>query len=189
MDDCIGSGIAAGILLPFGGVWPKIGDDVFIAPTATVIGDVEVDDEAVIIFGCTIRGDTNWIKIGKRSNLQDHVVIHVNEGRDSASIGDRVSVGHAVLLHACELQDGCMVGMRASVMDGCVVERGAMVAGGAVLVPRTVVRSGELWGGAPARFMRPLKESEREYLIRVPDQYYRLGTQYRSEGIGMRSEN
>ncbi len=82
-----------------------------------------------------------------------------------------------------------MVGMRASVMDGSVVERGAMVAGGAVVVPRTVVKSGELWGGAPAHFMRPLKESEQEYLLRVPNQYYRLAEQYRSEGIGLRSES
>jgi carbonic anhydrase/acetyltransferase-like protein (isoleucine patch superfamily) len=74
--------------------------------------------------------------------------------------------------------------MRASVMDGSVIESGSLVAGGAVVVPRTVVRSGELWGGAPARFMRPLKEEEKEYLKRVPDQYYRLGQQYRSEGIG-----
>lgn len=177
-------GFEGGLILPFKGVWPKIGNDVFIAPTATVIGDVEVADEAVIMFGCTVRGDTNWIKIGKHSNLQDHVVIHVNEGREPTSIGERVSVGHSVLLHACELQDGCLIGMRASVMDGAVIESGSLVAGGAVVVPRTVVKSGELWGGAPARFMRPLKEQEKEYLQRVPDQYYGLGVQYRSEGIG-----
>ena len=126
------------------GAWPRIGNDVFIAPTATVIGDVEIKDEAVIMYGCTVRGDTNWIKIGQRSNLQDHVVIHVNEGGSPTSIGQRVSVGHSVLLHACELQDGCLIGMRASVMDDAAVESGAMVAGGAVVVPRTIVRSGEL---------------------------------------------
>ena len=184
MADAARPGFEGGLILPFKGVWPKVGDDVFIAPTATVIGDVEVADEAVVMFGCTVRGDTNWIKIGKHSNLQDHVVIHVNEGREPTSIGERVSVGHSVLLHACELQDGCLIGMRASVMDGSVIESGSLVAGGAVVVPRTVVKSGELWGGAPARFMRPLKEEEKEYLKRVPDQYYRLGQQYRREGIG-----
>ena len=177
-------GFEGGLILPFKGIWPKIGEDVFIAPTATVIGDVEIADEAVIMFGCTVRGDTNWIKIGKHSNLQDHVVIHVNAGKEPTSIGERVSVGHSVLLHACELQDGCLIGMRASVMDGAVIESGSLVAGGAVVVPRTVVKSGELWGGAPARFMRLLKDQEKEYLERVPDQYYRLGVQYRSEGIG-----
>lgn len=184
MKNEIRPGFEGGLILPFKGVWPKIGDDVFIAPTATIIGDVEIADEAVIMFGCTVRGDTNWIKIGKHSNLQDHVVIHVNAGKEPTSIGERVSVGHSVLLHACELQDGCLIGMRASVMDGAVIESGSLVAGGAVVVPRTVVKSGELWGGAPARFMRPLKEQEKEYLERVPDQYYRLGLQYRSEGIG-----
>jgi carbonic anhydrase/acetyltransferase-like protein (isoleucine patch superfamily) len=184
MKNEIRPGFEGGLILPFKGVWPKIGDDVFIAPTATVIGDVEIADETVIMFGCTVRGDTNWIKIGKHSNLQDHVVIHVNAGKEPTSIGERVSVGHSVLLHACELQDGCLIGMRASVMDGAVIESGSFVAGGAVVVPRTVVKSGELWGGAPARFMRPLKEQEKEYLERVPDQYYRLGLQYRSEGIG-----
>jgi len=74
--------------------------------------------------------------------------------------------------------------MRASVMDGALVESGSLVVGGAVVVPRTVVKSGELWGGAPARFMHLLKDQEKEYLERVPDQYYRLGVQYRSEGIG-----
>ena len=177
-------GFEGGLILPFKGIWPKIWEDVFIAPTATVIGDVEIADEAVIMFGCTVRGDTNWIKIGKHSNLQDHVVIHVNAGKEPTSIGERVSVGHSVLLHACELQDGCLIGMRASVMDGAVIESGSLVAGGAVVVPRTVVKSGELWGGAPARFMRLLKDQEKEYLERVPDQYYRLGVQYRSEGIG-----
>jgi gamma-carbonic anhydrase len=184
MDNETRPGFEGGLILPFKGMWPKIGNDVFIAPTATVIGDVEVADEAVIMFGCTVRGDTNWIKIGKHSNLQDHVVIHVNAGKEPTSIGERVSVGHSVLLHACELQDGCLIGMRASVMDGAVIESGSLVAGGAVVVPRTVVKSGELWGGAPARFMRPLKDEEKEYLVRVPDQYYRLGLQYRSEGIG-----
>ena len=178
-------GFEGGLRLPFKGVRPKIGDDVFIAPTATVIGDVEIAAEAVIMFGCTVRGDTNWIKIGERSNLQDHVVIHVNEGGSPTSIGDRVSVGHSVLLHACELQDECLIGMRASVMDDAVVESGAMVAGGAVVVPRTVVKSGELWGGAPARFMRSLKDQERKYILRVPNQYYVLGAQYRDEGIGV----
>tara|TARA_S200000501_G_C20455149_1_gene582654 strand:+ start:20 stop:607 length:588 start_codon:yes stop_codon:yes gene_type:complete len=177
-------GFEGGLILPFKGIWPKIGEDVFIAPTATIIGDVEIADEAVIMFGCTVRGDTNWIKVGKHSNLQDHVVIHVNAGKEPTSIGERVSVGHSVLLHACELQDGCLIGMRASVMDGAVIESGSLVAGGAVVVPRTVVKSGELWGGAPARFMRLLKDQEKEYLERVPDQYYRLGVQYRSEGIG-----
>ena len=111
--------------------------------------------------------------------------MHVNEGGSPTSLGDRVSVGHSVLLHACELQDGCLIGMRASVMDDSVVESGAMVAGGSVVVPRTVVKSGELWGGSPAKFMRPLKDREKEYLIRVPDQYYGLGAQYRREGIGV----
>ena len=75
--------------------------------------------------------------------------------------------------------------MRASVMDDAVVESGAMVAGGAVVVPRTVVKSGELWGGAPARYMRSLKDQERKYILRVPNQYYGLGAQYRDEGIGV----
>ena len=185
MDNTITSDFQRGLILPFKGIWPKIGDDVFIAPTATIIGDVEVADEVVVMFGCTVRGDTNWIKIGKHSNLQDHVVIHVNEGGEPTRIGNRVSVGHSVLLHACELHDECLIGMRASIMDGAIVESRAMVAGGAVVVPRTIVKSDELWGGTPARFMRPLKNEEKEYLERVPDQYYGLGLQYRREGIGL----
>ena len=145
MSDATRPGFEGGLFLPFKGAWPRIGNDVFIAPTATVIGDVEIEDEAVIMYGCTVRGDTNWIKIGKRSNLQDHVVIHVNEGGSPTSIGQRVSVGHSVLLHACELQDGCLIGMRASVMDDAVVESGAMVAGGAVVA--SGVRAG---GPAPS---------------------------------------
>ena len=178
-------GFEGGLILPYKGVWPKIGKDVFIAPTATVIGDVEIGDESTVLYGCIIRGDVNWIRIGNYTNLQDGTIVHVNKDGETPTIGDRVSVGPSVMLHGCELQDECMIGMRAMIMDGAVVESGALVAGGAMVTPRTVVKSGELWGGAPARLMRPLKESEVAYIKQIPHNYHEIGQQYLSEGIGI----
>ncbi len=145
-----------GTILPHCGQMPRIADDAFIAPGATVIGDVEIGALSGIWYGCILRGDVHAIRIGKRTNIQDGTVIHVTGGLTATIIGDGVTVGHMALIHGCTLEDNSFVGMRATVMDGCVVESGAMVAAGALLPPNKRVPSGELWAGSPAKFMRQL---------------------------------
>jgi carbonic anhydrase/acetyltransferase-like protein (isoleucine patch superfamily) len=172
------------LIKPFEGATPKIAPDAFIAETAVVIGAVEVGAESSIWYGCVLRGDSNSIKIGARTNIQDGTIIHVNHEREGAAgtkttIGSDVTVGHMALLHACTLEDGSFVGMKACVMDGVVVESGAMVAAGALVTPGKRVKRGELWAGSPAKLMRPLSEKEIAYFAYSARHYAELAASYR----------
>ena len=149
------------ILLPFNGISPKIHPSAFIADNATIIGDVQIGEEASIWYGCVIRGDVNAIRIGARSNIQDGTVIHVASHRPGqqglpTEIGEDVTVGHMALLHACKVEDQSFVGMKACVLDGAVIEPKAMLAAGALLTPGKRLPSGELWAGSPAKHLRNL---------------------------------
>ena len=180
----------SGVVLPFGNLVPKIAGDAFIAANATVIGDVEIGALSGIWFGCVVRGDGNSIRIGERTNIQDGTVIHVNAERDGGrgavgwrtTIGSDITVGHMALLHACTLEDGAFVGMKAVVMDGCVVEGQGMVAAGALLTPGKRVRKGELWAGSPAKLMRQMSAAEFEYLTYSARHYVELAVAYRRQG-------
>ena len=180
----------SGLVVPFGNLVPKIAGDAFIAANATVIGDVEIGALSGIWFGCVVRGDGNSIRIGERTNIQDGTVIHVNAECDGGrgavgwrtTIGSDITVGHMALLHACTLEDGAFVGMKAVVMDGCVVEGQGMVAAGALLTPGKRVRKGELWAGSPARLMRQMSAAEFEYLTYSARHYVELAAAYRRQG-------
>ena len=170
---------------PFKGVSPTIHDSVFLAPTATVIGDVEIGEGTNIWFGCLVRGDMNVIRIGKRVNIQDLTVVHVDSRKYGTFIGDNVTIGHAAVIHACTLEDRCFVGMQACVMDGAVVETGAMVAAGALVPPGKTVKAGQLWAGTPARYMRECGDRENEMIERVPPEYWAMAQEYLKIGIGV----
>jgi len=172
------------LIRPYDGITPKIAPDAFIAETAVVIGNVEIGPQSGIWYGCVLRGDSNSIKIGARTNIQDGTIIHVNHEREGAVgtktiIGDDITVGHMALLHACTLEDGSFVGMKACVMDGVVVETGAMVAAGALVTPGKRVKRGELWAGSPAKLMRPLTEKEIAYFAYSAQHYAELAASYR----------
>lgn len=175
----------SGIVMPYKGVLPQIATDAFIASTAVVIGAVEIGAEASIWFGCVLRGDSNTIKIGPRTNIQDGTVIHVNHEREGAAgtkttIGADVTVGHMALLHACTVEDGAFIGMRACLMDGVHVESGAMVAAGALVTPGKRIRKGELWAGSPAKLMRPLTDKEMAYFAYSAEHYCKVAANYRN---------
>ncbi|HVI87578.1 MAG TPA: gamma carbonic anhydrase family protein [Dongiaceae bacterium] len=177
----------AGLIRAFGGQLPRIAADTFIAETATVIGQVEIGARSSVWYGCILRGDSNVIRIGARTNVQDGTVIHVNHEREGAlgtktTIGDDITIGHMALLHACTLEDGCFIGMKACVMDGVVVESGAMVAAGALVTPGKRVKRGELWAGSPAKFMRALTDKEMAYFGYSAAHYAELAASYRQEG-------
>jgi carbonic anhydrase/acetyltransferase-like protein (isoleucine patch superfamily) len=174
----------SGIVMPYKGVLPQIAADAFIASTAVVIGAVEIGAEASIWFGCVLRGDSNSIRIGARTNIQDGTVIHVNHEREGAAgtkttIGADVTVGHMALLHACTVEDGAFIGMKACLMDGVHVESGAMVAAGALVTPGKRIRKGELWAGSPAKLMRPLTEKEMAYFAYSAKHYCDVAATYR----------
>mgnify|MGYP000597823861 FL=1 len=170
----------SGIVLPYRGVVPRLAPDVFVAPGACVIGDVEIGAGSNIWFQCAVRGDVNSIRIGARTNLQDGTIVHVSR-RDNgqAEIEDEVTVGHKVLLHACRLHSRSFVGMGAIVMDDAEVETGAMLAAGSLLTPRKRVPTGALWAGRPAVHMRDLTADEIAYNAATATHYSQMAAEYR----------
>ena len=165
-------------LLPYRGIYPNIGARVFLAPGAAVIGDVEIGDDSSVWFGCVIRADVNVVRIGERTNIQDGAVVHVAKEGQGTFIGSDITIGHMALLHACTLEDGCFVGMRATIMDGCFVERGAMVAAGAVVTPNQRVTAGHIWAGTPAKPIRELTDEDRVALAKLAPRYVALAADY-----------
>ncbi len=176
-----------GVIASYRGIAPQIDDTAFIAENAVVVGDVVIGARSSLWYGCILRGDVNHIRIGNDTNLQDGTVVHVNSQKWPTIVGDRVTVGHMALLHACTLADDCMVGMRATVMDGAVVQSGALVAAGALVTPETVVPSGQVWAGAPAKYMRDFAADDQAMLDYIWPEYTDLGTEYRAAGVGLRA--
>ncbi len=167
------------IIRPYKGIWPRIGKDVFIAPGAAIIGDVEIGDGASVWFQCVLRGDVAKITVGANTNIQDGSIVHVSRrAPGEAVIGDNVTIGHNVIIHACTLESGCFIGMGAIVMDHSVVESGAMVAAGALVTPRKRIPAGELWGGRPATLMRVLSEEEAAYNGKTIASYQQLAANH-----------
>ena len=178
-----------GPVKPYLGVMPTIADDVFIADTAAVIGDVHIGAGSSVWYNCVIRGDAgSYIRIGEWVNVQDGTVIHLNGPRQDGSahmptiIGDDITIGHSALIHACTLQSGCFIGMRSVVLDGAVVETGAMVAAGAVVSPGKVVKAGELWAGVPAKPLRDLRQAELDYWPESVATYCQLAANHIKSG-------
>lgn len=170
-----------GELFVYRGTTPRIGDNVFIAPGAKVIGDVEIGAGASLWFNVVVRGDVHAIRIGENTNIQDGSVVHVTYKKFSTTIGNNILIGHRCMLHGCVLEDGCFIGMQSTVMDGCVVESEAMVAAGSLLTPGKTVRSGELWAGRPARYLRDLTEREIAGFPVAVAHYADLARQYLAE--------
>jgi carbonic anhydrase/acetyltransferase-like protein (isoleucine patch superfamily) len=165
-------------LYRLGGVSPRVAADAFVAPTAAVIGDVQIGSQSGIWFHCVLRGDTNFIRIGARSNIQDGTIIHVNSGRFPTIIGDDVTVGHAAVIHACTLHDRTFVGMGATVLDGAEIAEGGMLAAGALLTPGKRIGPGEIWQGSPARFWRVLSDDDQAKFARIAVHYVELAQRY-----------
>lgn len=159
---------------PYGDVWPRIAEDVFIAPHATVAGDVELGPGSSVWFGTVIRGDVFPIRIGARTNVQDNSVIHVTTDRHATIIGDEVTIGHRAILHGCTVESRCLIGMGAIVMDRAVIGEGSIVGAGALVTEGTIVPPGSLVLGAPARVKRPLTEDERAQLASSAAHYVEI---------------
>ncbi|MBT5780077.1 MAG: gamma carbonic anhydrase family protein [Rhodospirillaceae bacterium] len=171
-------GTAGAHIIPYRNVTPRFAPDVYVAPGASIIGDVEMAEQSSLWFNSVVRGDVNPVRIGARSNVQDGTVIHTATKDGPTLIGEDVVVGHQCLLHACILEDACMVGMGAVIMDYAVVESGAWVAAGALVTPNKRVKSGELWMGRPAKFVRAVSDAEVEQIARTVANYVALAKQY-----------
>ena len=172
----------------FQGVSPVLGEGTYVDEAATVIGDVVLGDDVSIWPGTVVRGDVNYIRIGARTNVQDGTIIHVTHdgpygkpGGFATVIGEDVTIGHAAVIHACVIEDACLVGMGATVLDGAIIRKHGFVGAGAVIPPGKIVESGELWLGNPAKCVRRLSEKEIEQLYYSAKHYVRLKDKYLAE--------
>ena len=166
------------VLRSIGDMRPHIGRGVFLAETCALIGDVVVGDEASIWYAAVLRGDTMPIRIGARTNLQDGAIVHVTSGQFGTEIGDDCTIGHGAIVHACTIEDHCLIGMGSTILDGARVGRGSLVGAGALITPGSVIPPSSLVLGAPARVVRPVNPREREQIEYGASHYVELARRY-----------
>jgi carbonic anhydrase/acetyltransferase-like protein (isoleucine patch superfamily) len=162
------------------GVRPVLGKDVFVAPNATVIGDVHLGDEAGVWFGAVLRGDYYPIRIGARTNIQDNSVVHITASDAATSIGDDVTVGHAAIIHGCTIGDRCLVGMGSIVLDGAVVGDDCFIAAGSLVTPGTHIPAQSFVMGRPARVVRAASDKDIEWIAHASRVYVEYARTFRT---------
>lgn len=159
---------------------PKIHPSAFIAAGAQLIGAVTIEEEASVWFNAVLRADINEIRVGKRSNIQDGSVLHV-ENDLPCLVGDDVVVGHAAVVHACVIEGGCLIGMSSTILNEAQIGKESLVAAGAVVLEGTVIPAGSLVVGVPARVVRSLSESEIKGIRKWAEKYRRLAEYYKKK--------
>jgi carbonic anhydrase/acetyltransferase-like protein (isoleucine patch superfamily) len=168
------------VILPVEDKYPKFGTNCFIAPNATIVGDVIMGDDCSIWFNAVIRGDVNFIRIGNKVNIQDGACIHCTFKRASTTIGNSVSIGHNAIVHGCVLQNDVLIGMGAIVMDGAVVQSNTIIAAGAVVLEGTICEGESIYAGVPAK---KIKDIPREMITgeieRIANNYVRYADWFR----------
>ena len=170
------------MIRPFRGTRPQIHPTAYVEESAQIIGDVHLGENSSVWFNAVVRGDVHFIRIGRRTNIQDGTVIHVSNGTHETILEDEVTVGHNVTLHGCHVERGCLIGIGAIVMDGVRVGAHSLVAAGSLLTPGTQVPPRSLVIGAPARVKRPLTDEEVAGLSVYWQNYVRYIQMYREEG-------
>lgn len=165
---------------------PSVSVTAFVAPSASVIGNVKIGANSSIWYGTTLRGDVNSITVGSDTNIQDNSIVHVAKDNMKGvempvTIGDRVTIGHGATLHGCTVMNDSFIGMGAVLMDGSTVESGAMVAAGALVTAGSIVPSGQIWAGNPAKMLRKLTEGEASFFAKSAENYAALGRAHLAE--------
>jgi carbonic anhydrase/acetyltransferase-like protein (isoleucine patch superfamily) len=145
-------------ILPVKDIYPSIPEDCFIAPNATIVGDVQMGNECSVWFNAVIRGDVNSITMGNKVNVQDGAVIHCTYQKTKTVIGNNVSIGHNALVHGCTVEDNVLIGMGAIVMDNCHIGSNTIIAAGAVVLENTKVESGCIYAGVPAKKVKDISQ-------------------------------
>ncbi len=172
-------------IAPHHGVEPRLGAGAWVHPRATVIGEVTLGRDSSVWPGAVIRGDVNSIAIGEATNIQDGSVLHVshktadNPAGGPLAIGDRVTVGHTVILHACTIEDECLIGMGSIILDGAVVRKHVLLGAGSLVPEGKILESGHLYLGRPAKPVRPLTEAEIAYFNYSAGHYVKLAQSYK----------
>eukprot|EP01095_Lingulamoeba_sp_RSL-Kostka_P007729 TRINITY_DN249_c0_g2_i1.p1 TRINITY_DN249_c0_g2~~TRINITY_DN249_c0_g2_i1.p1 ORF type:complete len:258 (-),score=112.92 TRINITY_DN249_c0_g2_i1:109-882(-) len=176
---------------------PKLGDDIFIAPNASVIGKVQLDKSATVWYGSVLRGDVNTIKVGSKSSIGDNSIIHVSsslgddfnnlnsvQGQSDGSgveIGNNVVIESGVTIHGCTVKDNAKIGMGSTVLDKAIIKEGAIVGPGSMVLSGVTVPSGQYWAGSPAKFVRDVTEEENKSVKEALDDLYKLAKQHEQE--------
>jgi carbonic anhydrase/acetyltransferase-like protein (isoleucine patch superfamily) len=171
-------------ILPYQGRWPRIDPSVWIAPGATVVGDVEIGRDSSVWYGCVLRGDVHAIRVGARTNIQDLCVLHVTKDRFPCELGDEVTVGHRAVVHGCRVRDGALVGIGAVVLDGAELGALAWLAAGALLAPGAAIAGRMLAVGTPAKPARELRPEELAEQRERTLEYVRTAGRHRASGAG-----
>lgn len=169
-------------ILPVNGVSPKLGTNCFVAPNATLVGDVQCGDDCSFWFNAVVRGDVNSIKLGNKVNIQDGAVIHCTYQKTKTILGNNVSVGHNAIVHGCKVDDNVLIGMGAIVMDNCEIGSNSIIAAGAVLTEGTVVPSGCIYAGVPAKKVKDIsQELINGEINRIANNYLMYSTWFKAE--------
>jgi carbonic anhydrase/acetyltransferase-like protein (isoleucine patch superfamily) len=168
------------MILAFRGRTPQIDPSVYLAAGAVVVGDVVIGAESSLWFHAVVRGDVYPIRIGARTNVQDHATLHVTTGRAATTVGDDVTIGHGAIVHGCTIGSRVLVGMGAIVLDGATVADDCLIGAGALLPPGTRIDAGQLVIGSPAKAVRALTDEERASLVTSAANYARVAAEYRA---------
>ena len=158
---------------------PDIAQASWIAPNATVVGDVTLGAQSSVFYGAVLRGDIARIVVGEGTNLQDNVIVHLADDLD-AIIGAWCTIGHAAIVHACTIEDECLIGMGATILDGARIGTRSLIGAGAVVTPRTVIPPGSMVVGAPAKVLRPLRPDEQTALRGWAEKYVAVSAAHAS---------
>ncbi|GAA0879647.1 gamma carbonic anhydrase family protein [Algoriphagus jejuensis] len=159
------------LLMKVRGKSPEFGENTWLAPNATVVGDVIMGKNCTVWFNAVVRGDVHEIRIGDDSNIQDGAVIHCSYQRAPTHIGNQVSIAHNAIVHGCTIHDRVLIGMGAIVMDGAVIHSDSIIAAGAVVLAGTVVESNTIYGGMPAKKLKDIGQEMREVIMRTAKNY------------------
>ena len=170
------------IILHVDNVYPQFGNNCFIAPNATIVGDVIMGDDCSIWFNTVVRGDVNSIRIGNKVNIQDGAVIHCTFKRTKAVIGNNVSIGHNAIVHGCTVEDNVLIGMGAIVMDNAEIGTNSIIAAGAVVLESTKVEAGSIYAGVPAKKVKDISQDLiHNEINRIAENYVRYADWFRGQ--------
>ncbi len=168
------------IILPVEGISPVFGNDNFIAPNATIVGDVVTGDQCSFWFNAVVRGDVNSIRMGNKVNVQDGAVIHCTYQRSKTVIGNNVSIGHNAIVHGCIIHDDVLVGMGAIIMDNAEIGSNSIIAAGAVVLEGTIVEEGSIYAGVPAKKVKTIsKELIKGEIHRIANNYIKYSSWFK----------
>lgn len=168
------------VILPVLGISPQLNETCWVAPNATIVGDVKFGNHCTIWFNAVVRGDVNSIEIGDYSNIQDGAVVHCTYQKTKTIIGKHVSIAHNAIVHGCTIEDNVLIGMGAIVMDNAYIESGSIIAAGAIVTQGTRVKSGSIYAGNPAKFLKEVSLEAAEVFQRTSMNYVKYAEWFKN---------